>query len=105
QSINRAGQADLFTAMQALQGTSDHGTLYLPIIARKQAAFFYVHGAEASVGILKPELAMNMIDDAKDKEKTLYGIDLEKNKNADPTLASMAQEILPLLPQNVRKTR
>lgn len=107
--IDRASQADLFTMMQGLQGSGtskDDGLLYMPITARKQAALFYVAGADGQgKGLVKPEQASAMIDQAKAKEKELYGVTDDKLKTFDPTLANMAQGILPLLPENLRREK
>jgi hypothetical protein len=107
--IDRASQADLFTMMQGIQGSGtskDDGLLYMPITARKQAALFYVAGADGQgTGLVKPEQASAMIDQAKAKEKELYGVTDDKLKTFDPTLANMAQGILPLLPENLRKQK
>ncbi|HEY9731371.1 MAG TPA: hypothetical protein V6C89_05630 [Drouetiella sp.] len=107
--IDRASQADLFTMMQSIQGSQsskDDGLLYMPITARKQAALFYVAGADGQgTGLVKPEQASAMIDQAKAKEKELYGVTDDKLKTFDPTLANMAQGILPLLPENLRKQK
>jgi hypothetical protein len=109
--ISRANQADLFTMMQGIQGSGTSkddpsALLYMPITARKQAALFYVGGADGSgVGIVKPELAAAMIDQTTAKEKALYGVTDDKLKAFDPTLANMAQGIIPLLPENLRKEK
>ena len=108
-NINRNSQRDLFNMMQAIQGqgtSKDDGLLFMPITSRKHAALFYVGGADGSgSGIVKPEQAAAMIDDAIAKEKSLYGVDKDKVKGFDPTLANMAQGIIPLLPENLRKTK
>jgi hypothetical protein len=107
--ISRANQADLFTMMQGIQGSGtskDDGLLYMPITTRKYAALFYVSGADGSgVGIVKPEQAAAMIDEAKAKEKELYNVTDDKLKAFDPKLANMAQSIIPLLPENLRKEK
>lgn len=107
--IDRASQADLFTMMQSIQGSGtskDDGLLYMPITTRKQAALFYVAGADGQgTGLVKPEQASAMIDQAKAKEKELYGVTDDKLKTFDPTLANMAQGILPLLPENLRREK
>ncbi|CAN5157602.1 hypothetical protein BH10CYA1_BH10CYA1_31210 [soil metagenome] len=107
--IDRASQADLFTMMQSIQGSGtskDDGLLYMPITIRKQAALFYVAGADGSGnGLVKPEQAAAMIDQATAKEKQLYNVTDDKLKAFDPTLANMAQGIIPLLPENIRKQK
>ncbi|MBS1955609.1 MAG: hypothetical protein JST89_15610 [Cyanobacteria bacterium SZAS-4] len=107
--IDRASQADLFTMMQSIQGSGtskDDGLLYMPITTRKQAALFYVAGADGSGnGLVKPEQAAAMIDQATAKEKELYGVTDDKLKTFDPTLANMAKGIVPLLPENIRKQK
>ncbi|MFN8553815.1 MAG: hypothetical protein U0103_20265 [Candidatus Obscuribacterales bacterium] len=107
--IDRASQADLFTMMQSIQGSGtskDDGLLYMPITTRKQAALFYVAGADGQgTGLVKPEQASAMIDQAKAKEKELYGVTDDKLKTFDPTLSNMAQGILPLLPENLRREK
>jgi hypothetical protein len=107
--ISRANQADLYTMMQSLQGSGtskDDGLMYMPITTRKQAALFYVAGADGSGnGIVKPEQAAAMIDQAKAMEKQMYGVTDDKLKTFDPHLATMAEGIIPLLPENVRKQK
>lgn len=107
--IDRASQADLFTMMQSIQGSGtskDDGLLYMPITTRKQAALFYVAGADGSGnGLVKPEQAAAMIDQATAKEKELYGVTDDKLKTFDPTLANMAKGVVPLLPENIRKQK
>lgn len=108
-NISRNSQRDLFKMMQALQGqgtSKDDGLLFMPITSRKQAAYFYVGGADGSgVGVVKPEQASAMIDDAIAKEVSLYGVERDRVKIFDPSLASMAQGVLPLLPENVRNMK
>ncbi|HEY9731979.1 MAG TPA: hypothetical protein V6C89_08705 [Drouetiella sp.] len=107
--IDRKLQTHFFNMMQNIQGSGtsrDDGLLYLPITARKQAALFYVAGAQqAGTGLVKSIEASEMIDLAKAKEKELYGVTPDKLKAFDPTLANMAQGIIPLLPENLRKQK
>ena len=66
------------------------------------------NSGQLPAGLVKPQLAMKMIDETKDTAKRLYGVDLDqdKNKNWDPSLVNIAQGIiLPLLPENLRKQK
>ncbi|HEY9731981.1 MAG TPA: hypothetical protein V6C89_08715 [Drouetiella sp.] len=107
--FDRNRQSQFFKMMQNIQGSGvsrDDGLLYLPVTARKQAALFYVAGAqEPNTGLVKSIEASQMIDQAKAKEQELYGVTADKLKLFDPTLANMAQAIVPLLPENLRKEK
>ncbi|HEY9677038.1 MAG TPA: hypothetical protein V6C76_03475 [Drouetiella sp.] len=107
-SLSRANQADCMSFMQDIQGSGtskDNGLLYVPITARKVAAAFYVGGAQGENGIVKPEQAAAMIDQARLKEKELYGVPDDKAKAFDPTLAKNAEYVSSLLPENIRKQK
>ena len=46
---------------------------------------------------------MDAINEAKAKEKSDYGIDLEKNPSADTSLVQLGQYATSLLPETMRK--
>lgn len=109
--ISREDSVDLnglYVSMNGDGNSHQSGLVNASITTRTMLAAFYI-GATASPegdvdgGVLKPELAMAALEDAAKLEEAQFG--LVGAVDRDPVLAAMAQQIFPLLPENVRKLK
>lgn len=106
--FTRADHADLLQMSQALRGvgnSKEDGLIYLPMLVRKQTAEFYLSGRDGQPGVLQPQLAVAVIDEAKNVAKQLYRTNLDTNPNWDPRLVTLAKESSKYLPENLKKEK
>jgi hypothetical protein len=111
-SLSREQQIMLGEAQKDFIGNKSiqqPGFAYLPTLARLDAAAFYVSAQpredhKTPNGVLKPELALSMLDSAKNSYQQMFHADLSK-KGTDPLYDAISETATMMLPENLKKQK